>query len=198
MLRLTACGKRKCSCREATALALQRLLEEDLYFCVLYAYWQRDDAFTVVEAATFGAVPALMRPVISRLARARALRNLQGQARATLHCSSQTARSLWACRLCACAQSTASCKVQALASIRTHARLCNTRCSPQAGWRVARRSASTAAAWCESADKGCGAGHGAPLVGVRPRALARGRRRARGVPRSERRPLSNRRVAVPG
>jgi hypothetical protein len=110
---LRAGDERKRGCREALALALQRLLEEDLYFCTLYANWQRDDAFAVLEPLSFGEGPALMRPIISRLARADTLRNLQGQARAAPRCSCQIARSSRACRQCACAQSTATCKVHA-------------------------------------------------------------------------------------
>jgi glutathione S-transferase len=118
---LRAGGERKRGCREATALALQRLLEEDLYFCTLYANWQRDDAFAVLEPLSFGEVPALMRPFISRLARAGMLRNLQGQARAAPRCSCHIAHSSRACRLCGCAHTTATCKVHARAIATLHA-----------------------------------------------------------------------------
>jgi hypothetical protein len=63
---------------------VQRLLEEDLRFCIVYGNWQRDDGFAVVKAPSFGAVPAMMLPVISRVARAGILRDLHGQVRAAL------------------------------------------------------------------------------------------------------------------
>jgi hypothetical protein len=44
------------------ALALQRMVEEDLYFCTLYLSWQRDDAFAVLSEAVFHELPAAMRP----------------------------------------------------------------------------------------------------------------------------------------
>ena len=68
-------------CRGAIALAVQKMLEEDLYFGIMYAYWQRDDSFEVVGPAAMSQVPALMRPVIMRLARAGMLKSLQGQVR---------------------------------------------------------------------------------------------------------------------
>jgi hypothetical protein len=66
-------------CRSALALALQRMLEEDLYFCMLYCYWQRDDFWEVCGPVYFQDVPPMMRPLVMILARSTFLRDLHGQ-----------------------------------------------------------------------------------------------------------------------
>jgi hypothetical protein len=67
-------------CRKIQALALQRMLEEDLYFCILYCYWQRDDYFYKVFAPRiFAHLPGPIYPAIIRLVRASVLRDLYGQ-----------------------------------------------------------------------------------------------------------------------
>ena len=72
------------ACRAAVQLALQRMLEEDMYFCILYANWYRDDAFAEIAKSSFGEIPALMRPFITRLARSSLLSAMDGQVRQLL------------------------------------------------------------------------------------------------------------------
>jgi hypothetical protein len=67
-------------CRRAQALALQRMLEEDFYFCVLYCYWEPDDFFYMAEAPrVFKNVPGLMYPAAIRFVRSIIRRDLYGQ-----------------------------------------------------------------------------------------------------------------------
>jgi hypothetical protein len=65
--------------RSALALALQRMLEEDLYFCAIYWYWQRDDFWAICGPVYFQDAPPMMRPYLMMLARSPLLRDLYGQ-----------------------------------------------------------------------------------------------------------------------
>lgn len=51
------------------ALALRRLIEEHLYWCVLYVRWQMDAHWPAMREAFFGFLPALVRPTVANLAR---------------------------------------------------------------------------------------------------------------------------------
>jgi hypothetical protein len=67
-------------CRRISALALQRMLEEDFYFCMQYCNWQRDDYYYKVFAPRiFSFLPGPIYPVMIRLVRATVLRDLHGQ-----------------------------------------------------------------------------------------------------------------------
>jgi glutathione S-transferase len=53
----------------ATALAFQRLMEEDLYWALLYSRWFEDDGWTLTRAAFFSRLPPVARSVVPALAR---------------------------------------------------------------------------------------------------------------------------------
>ncbi len=63
----------------AQALALQRLLEEHLYWCAVYDRWAVDGNWALVQPAFFGALPPGVRGLVARLARRGQLRELHGQ-----------------------------------------------------------------------------------------------------------------------
>lgn len=60
------------------ALALRRLIEEHLYWCVLYVRWQMDAHWPAMREAFFGFLPALVRPTVANLARKEVLSELHG------------------------------------------------------------------------------------------------------------------------
>lgn len=63
----------------AQALALQRLLEEHLYWCAVYDRWAVDRNWALVKLAFFGALPPVVRDLVARLARRGQLQELHGQ-----------------------------------------------------------------------------------------------------------------------
>ncbi|MEK0082134.1 glutathione S-transferase family protein [Benzoatithermus flavus] len=63
----------------AEALALQRLLEEHLYFALLYSRWIDEAGWAVLEPVLFGRVPLPARRLVARHYRRRILRTLQLQ-----------------------------------------------------------------------------------------------------------------------
>lgn len=69
--------------QRAEATALQRLIEEHLYFLILWARWLDPEGWPVMADAVFGRVPALLRPIARRLLRDRVRRllDLQGLGR---------------------------------------------------------------------------------------------------------------------
>ena len=67
-----------CGCRGAIALAVLKMLEEDLNFCFVYTKYQRDDAYQL-NAGAGGGGPAIFRPFTTRMKRAGMLRTLEGQ-----------------------------------------------------------------------------------------------------------------------
>jgi len=63
----------------AQALALQRLLEEHLYWCAVYDRWAMDENWARVKPAFFGALPPGVRDLVAWLARRGQLQALHGQ-----------------------------------------------------------------------------------------------------------------------
>jgi glutathione S-transferase len=57
--------------QRALAQAVRCMLEEHLYFCVLYDRWVVDENFPKVRDAFFDSVPALLRKLIANMARKR-------------------------------------------------------------------------------------------------------------------------------
>ncbi len=53
----------------ARSLVLQRLVEEHLYFVILYSRWIDPDGWAVLRDAFFASLPPILRPVIRTLAR---------------------------------------------------------------------------------------------------------------------------------
>jgi hypothetical protein len=70
-----------CACRAAQALALQRMLEEDLNWCYHYAMWQRDDGWKLTCPTMFGDMPAPVRAAVTPMVRSGMLKQLHGQVR---------------------------------------------------------------------------------------------------------------------
>jgi glutathione S-transferase len=65
--------------RRATAHAVQRLVEEHLYFVIMYDRWVRDVGFAACRAAFAGAFPALVAPLALRALRGMLRRQCRGQ-----------------------------------------------------------------------------------------------------------------------
>ncbi len=62
----------------ATGLALTRLAEEHLYWCLMYHHWQIDQHWLVIKEMFFGAVPAERRDQVAQEVRTQVLRDLHG------------------------------------------------------------------------------------------------------------------------
>jgi len=60
-------------------LALRRMVEEHLYFALLWTRWLTDDGWAVSKPAFFGALPAPLRSVVPALVRRKMRRDLLGQ-----------------------------------------------------------------------------------------------------------------------
>ncbi len=63
----------------AQALALQRLLEEHLYWCAVHDRWAVDENWAFTKPAFFGALPPAVRDLVAALARRGQLKELHGQ-----------------------------------------------------------------------------------------------------------------------
>jgi glutathione S-transferase len=64
---------------QAIALAFQRLIEENLYWAIVYSRWAEDDNWAVVRKLYFSDLPPVLRSFVPSLARRDALRSLYGQ-----------------------------------------------------------------------------------------------------------------------
>lgn len=62
----------------AVALALRRLLEENLYWCMLYARWGVAENWRITRAAYFDFMPPVIRPLIAGMIRRQTLKALRG------------------------------------------------------------------------------------------------------------------------
>lgn len=62
----------------ALALALRRLIEEHLYWCLLYVRWQMDAHWPAMREAFFGFLPALARATVAASVRRQVLAELDG------------------------------------------------------------------------------------------------------------------------
>lgn len=63
---------------KGVALAMRRLIEEHLYWCLLYVRWQMDAHWPEIREAFFGSLPALLRETIANAARQQVLAELHG------------------------------------------------------------------------------------------------------------------------
>jgi glutathione S-transferase len=62
----------------ALALAVQRMIEENLYWTVVYARWIEDAGFAKTREVFFGDMPAIARSIVPHLARRAIRRELHG------------------------------------------------------------------------------------------------------------------------
>ena len=62
----------------AVALAMRRLLEENLYWCMLYGRWGVEENWRITRDAYFGFIPSVVRPLIAGMIRKQALKALHG------------------------------------------------------------------------------------------------------------------------
>ena len=62
----------------AVALAMRRLMEENLYWSALYSRWGEDGNWRITREAFFGFMPAVIRPLVAGLIRRQALKSLYG------------------------------------------------------------------------------------------------------------------------
>jgi glutathione S-transferase len=60
----------------ATALALQRLIEEHLYWCLFYSRWSVPENWSLTKNAFFGFLPPLVRNILPEIIRRKALQGL--------------------------------------------------------------------------------------------------------------------------
>jgi glutathione S-transferase len=65
--------------QRATALALRRLIEDDLYWTLVYDRWLVDENWPTTRGAVLGRIPAPLRPWIAPLARRGVRRQLAAQ-----------------------------------------------------------------------------------------------------------------------
>lgn len=70
--------------QKAWSHAMIRMAEQSLYYGLVHDRWLRDDCWAVVRERFFGAVPGLMRPVVSGLVRRKVRRTLTSQGMAQL------------------------------------------------------------------------------------------------------------------
>jgi glutathione S-transferase len=65
--------------QRATSLALRRLLEESLYWTLVYDRWLVEENWPLTRAVVLGLVPPLLRPVVGPMARRGVRRQLEQQ-----------------------------------------------------------------------------------------------------------------------
>lgn len=63
----------------ATAWAVEKMLEEHLYFALVHERWMKDENFKRGPAHFFNRVPAIVRPLIKRMVRGHVRKTLHGQ-----------------------------------------------------------------------------------------------------------------------
>lgn len=64
---------------QGIALAMQRLMEEDLYWCMLYARWHEPAGWEKTRPAYFGTLPPLLRDIVARTIRKQVVKSLHLQ-----------------------------------------------------------------------------------------------------------------------
>ena len=62
----------------ATAVAFQRLMEDNLYWSILYSRWVEDDNWPQTRQAYFAGLPPVVRFIVPELVRRTVVRNLDG------------------------------------------------------------------------------------------------------------------------
>lgn len=70
--------------QRALALATQRMVEESLYWSVLYSRWAEPQGWATLMPEFFRVLPAPIRPLIASLVRRKIIRDIRGQGRGLL------------------------------------------------------------------------------------------------------------------
>lgn len=65
--------------QKATALAIQRMIEEHFYWVIVYSRWVDPTGYEIIKPVFFGELPKLMRMVVPELVRRQQVRVLQDQ-----------------------------------------------------------------------------------------------------------------------
>jgi glutathione S-transferase len=63
----------------ATALALQRLIEEHLYWCMVYARWVVPQNWALTKTAYFGFMPPVVKQIVPEIIRRKLIKDLHSQ-----------------------------------------------------------------------------------------------------------------------
>jgi glutathione S-transferase len=63
---------------KAISLAMRRMMEENLYWVMVYSRWQEPDNWEETKEAFFGSFPPLLKQVIPSIARKQAIQKLDG------------------------------------------------------------------------------------------------------------------------
>jgi len=65
--------------QKAIAVAVQRMIEENLYWCMVYERWCRDVNWPILKDSVLGDIPAPVRAILAPLARRGVKKQLNGQ-----------------------------------------------------------------------------------------------------------------------
>jgi glutathione S-transferase len=64
--------------QRGTTVAIQRLVEEHLYWAMVYDRWQRDDNWPILKGSVLGDIPAPIRALLAPIARRGVRKQLEG------------------------------------------------------------------------------------------------------------------------
>lgn len=65
--------------QRATAHLISKSLDENLYWCLVYSRWLKDDTWPLLNDAFFGKIPALLKLFVPNIIRKSVKKNLYGQ-----------------------------------------------------------------------------------------------------------------------
>ncbi len=63
----------------AISLAMRRLLDENLYWCMVYSRWMNDANWAITRSVYFSGMPAVLKPILPGILRRGVKKNLEGQ-----------------------------------------------------------------------------------------------------------------------
>ena len=65
--------------QKASAYLISKSLDENLYFCLVYSRWLRDDTWPIIKQAFFGGLPFPMNKIVPKMIRKSVSKGLKGQ-----------------------------------------------------------------------------------------------------------------------
>ena len=65
--------------QKASAYLISKSLDENLYFCLVYSRWLRDDTWPIIKQAFFGNLPFPINKIVPRMIRKSVSKGLKGQ-----------------------------------------------------------------------------------------------------------------------